>query len=168
MRTFRAGWQDTLELLGDELRMIDGKNVVIGAGIRERDLRLDGLPRAGAHEPTHPGIEASFDSRHGRIVYHTDACVRWEHNVRCVALGLAALRAVDRYGITAAGEQYAGFKALPPGDGPSAARGSRLVVERGGMVTAALKATHPDHGGNAKDFADVQAHRQLLDSGRSA
>lgn len=166
--TFRAGWEATLELLDHELREIDGKQVVIGAGFRERDLRLDGLPRSDARAPTHPGIELSFDSKHGRITYHTDSCERWEHNVRCIALGLEALRAVDRYGITEAGEQYAGFKVLPPGDGPSAARGARIVAEHDGMVSAALKATHPDHGGNAKDFADVQVHRQLLDSGRRA
>jgi len=35
----------------------------------------------------------------------------WRHNVRSIALGLEALRAVDRYGISRRGEQYAGFRA---------------------------------------------------------
>ncbi len=51
-----------------------------------------------------------------RLVYATDACEFWQHNVRSIALGLEALRAVDRYGISRRGEQYAGFRAaLTPG-----------------------------------------------------
>ncbi len=34
-----------------------------------------------------------------------------------------------------------------------------LEREHGGTAQA-LKATHPDHGGNATDFADVQAARE--------
>ena len=33
------------------------------------------------------------------------------HNLRSIALGLKALRAVDRYGVSRRGEQYAGFRA---------------------------------------------------------
>jgi hypothetical protein len=155
--TFKAGWQSTLDLLDRELRLLGATNVVIGAAFRERDLRLDGLPRSDARAPDHPGIELSFDSRHGRLVYATDACEWWEHNVRSIALGLEALRAVDRYGITRRGEQYAGWKQLTAG-GPDAERGRRLISEHGG-VTKALFATHPDHGGDPADFADVQAAR---------
>ena len=161
---FRAGWQDTLDLLERELRHLDGRQVVIGGSWREQDIRQDGMPRSNAREPTHPGVEVSFDGRVGdhrqRLVYATDTCLRWQHNVRSIALGLEALRAVDRYGITRRGEQYAGFKQLEAGtSAPSAERGQRLIVEHGG-VRAALLATHPDHGGAARDFADVQAARQ--------
>jgi hypothetical protein len=41
----------------------------------------------------------------------------WQQNVRAIALGLEALRKVDRYGITRRREQYTGFRALPPGQG---------------------------------------------------
>lgn len=76
--------------------------------------------------------------------------------------GLEALRAVDRHGITRRGEQYAGFKALPPG-GPSVERG-RLLVEQHGSVRRALLATHPDHGGDPSELADVQAYREAHDA----
>lgn len=155
--TFKAGWSSTLSLLQREIRRLDGRNVVIGAAFREEDLRLDGMLRAAVGEPAHPGIEISFDSRHGRLVYATDTCERWEHNVRSIALGLEALRAVDRYGITRQGEQYAGWKQLSAG-GPSSARGHDLIREHG-SVRDALMATHPDHGGDPADFADVQAAR---------
>lgn len=158
--TFKAGWQDTLDLLRRELRHLRASNVVIGAGLREEDLRIDGMPRSGARDPAHPGIELSFDApAHGRLVYATDACLRWEHNVRSIALGLEALRAVDRYGITRRGEQYAGWRQLESG-GPSVERG-REHIRRHGSVRAALMATHPDQGGDPAAFADVQAARAV-------
>jgi hypothetical protein len=156
--TFKAGWSSTLQILERELGYLGGRNVVIGAAFSERDLRLDGMPRADARTPSHPGIELSFDSKHGRLVYATDVCARWEHNVRSIALGLESLRAVDRYGITRRGEQYAGWKQLESG-GPSSERGRELIREHGG-VRQALMATHPDHGGSPEDFADVQAARE--------
>jgi hypothetical protein len=162
--TFKASWQNTLDLLDRELRYLGAENIVIGCGLREQDIRNDGWPRSGAREPVHPGVEISFDGiplsgSMGRLVYATDVCEKWEHNVRAIALGLESLRAVDRHGITRRGEQYAGFKALPAGSGPSAQRGKTLIARHGG-VTQALKATHPDHGGDPSDFADVQAARE--------
>lgn len=73
------------------------------------------------HHPDHGGkfediaaINAATEQK--RLVYATDACRYWQHNVRSIALGLEALRAVDRYGISRRGEQYAGFRgALPAG-----------------------------------------------------
>jgi hypothetical protein len=158
---FKAGWQDTLDLLRRELRHLKASNVVIGAGFREEDLRLDGMPRSGARDPGHPGIELSFDTpTHGRLVYATDTCQWWQHNVRSIALGLEALRAVDRYGITRRGEQYAGWKQLASGSpGGSVERGRELIREHG-SVRAALMATHPDQGGDPVQFADVQAARE--------
>lgn len=36
----------------------------------------------------------------------------------------------------------------------------RQLIERHGGLRQALMATHPDHGGSADDFADVQAARE--------
>lgn len=157
--TFKASWQNTLDLLDRELRHLKATNVILGAGFREQDLRLDGLPRSNAKEPGHPGIEISFDSPHGRLVYATDSCERWEHNVRSIALGLEALRAVDRFGITKRGEQYAGWKQLGAGSSSKVERG-RDLIQQFGSVPAALKATHPDIGGDEEDFLAVQAARE--------
>lgn len=81
-------------------------------------------------------------------------------NLRAISLGLTALRAIKRYGITSTEEQYAGFAQLTAG-GPDPVRGKRLVDEAGG-VAEALKVNHPDHGGSAAAFADVQAYRQSI------
>lgn len=159
--TFSAPWSNTLNLLGRELHHLKARSPIIAAGFREQDLRLDGLPRANALTPGHPGIEISFDTRdHGRLVYATDVCQRWEHNVRSIALGLEALRAVDRYGITRRGEQYAGWRALTTGskDGPTIERG-RALIRDAGSIREALRATHPDMGGDPIDFQSVQMAR---------
>jgi hypothetical protein len=156
---FKAPWSNTMSLLQRELTMLGADSIVLGAGFREQDIRLDGLPRSGAREPLHPGIELSFDSPHGRLVYATDAVDHWQANVRSIALGLEALRAVDRYGITRRGEQYAGWRQLPAGDDSLVKRGQALIAEHGG-ITEALKVTHPDLGGRDDDFRAVQAARE--------
>lgn len=161
--TLKAAWSDTLDLVRYEIERLDGRDVVIGAAFREDDIRLDGMPRSNAREPWHPGIEISFDSPHGRLVYATDVCSYWQHNVRSIGLGLEALRAVDRYGITRRGEQYAGFLKLET-SAPSVDRGRQLVEEAGG-IRQALMRHHPDHGGDPRALADVQAYR-LTTEGR--
>lgn len=157
--TFKASWSATLDLLDRELRHLGARDITIGCGLRQQDIRNDGWPRSNAREPAHPGVELSFTTSQGRLVYATDVCERWEHNVRAIALGLEALRAVDRHGITRRGEQYAGWKALTAGSGPTSARGEELIREHG-SVRAALMATHPDRGGDPEDFASVQAARE--------
>jgi hypothetical protein len=158
---FRASYGDTLALLTRELWHLGADSAVIEIAVTEGDIRLDGLPRAGAR-PEHPGVIVSFDSVHGPLRYGTDAfgvwVDDWQANLRAIALGLEALRKVDRYGIGGRGEQYQGWKALPAGDGPNPVRGKALIDEHG-SVRDALFATHPDQGGDARDFADVQAAR---------
>lgn len=88
--------------------------MVVEVDVSEVDIRNDGRIRANARPET-PGVRVAFESRHGPLVYSTDRFNHWQDNVRAIALGLEALRKVDRYGITKRGEQYAGWKALPSG-----------------------------------------------------
>src|SRR5690606_32320419 len=125
--------------------------VVVQLAISERDCRLDGWIRADA-KPTHPGVIVSLDSRHGPLRYSTDVFSRgsfwrgggsgyvtipgWQCNVRAVALGLEALRKIDRYVIAQGGEQYRGWQALPPGTPMPAAsmtveQAARLLIDLG-------------------------------------
>ena len=67
-------------------------------------------PDAGGNHEDFVAIQAALDPAK-RLVYATDCCDFWQHNLRSIALGLEALRAVDRYGISRRGEQYAGFRA---------------------------------------------------------
>lgn len=120
---FTASWSDTQELLARELRLLGADDVVVQVAVAELNLRRDGLPRAHA-KTDHPGVILAFDTADvGAQRYAADLYDRryakgpegWQHNVRAIALGLQALRAVSRYGIVRDGEQYRGFTAIGPG-----------------------------------------------------
>lgn len=178
-RPFKASWSTTLYDLDREVSHLRGSAVIIAAGFAERDIRLDGMPRGDARAPSHPGVEISFDTRKlGRLIYRTDVCDFWQDNVRSIALGLEALRAVDRYGISPEGQQYAGWKALPAGEGRGViiagmpeAREILLVAadaedfaewDLEDLWRRAVKRTHPDQGGTDVAFMRVQAAYALL------
>lgn len=192
--TFKAPWSDTLALLRQELSHLDATGRILEADFRERDLRLDGMPRADARQPAHPGIRLFFDSKYGPLVYATDKHEFWQHNVRAIALGLESLRAVDRYGVTRRGEQYKGWNALPSGiEVPSspltvdeaarfvAEHGAPSLISMGGWLLlkershaselrrayqAAARKLHPDTGGREKDFKRLQDAMRLLGGDR--
>lgn len=152
---FRVGYPRSLKMLEREVRWLGGKDVVMGVGLEERDLRLDGTPRANVRAMSHPGVEISFDSRdHGRLTYATDQYWDWQDNVRAVALSLEALRAVDRHGV-AKGRQYTGFALLTAG--PGLEEVGRQLVEEYGSIKKALQATHPDTGSARHTQSDYQA-----------
>lgn len=175
---FRAGYQNTLDLLESELDQLGAEHVVIQLAVEEADLRLDGMLRANTR-PTHPGVVVSFDSRYGPLRYACDTFDDWTDNLRAIALGLEALRRVDRYGITKRGEQYTGWRQLTAGSdsGPWTREEARDLIARiTGLsgkevmaapvpaVRAAFLRTHPDTGGDAEEFARVQRARELLDA----
>ena len=122
---FDAPWSRTIALLGAEVRHLRGRDVVMELDVTERDLRLDGMVRANAR-PASPAVRIAFESAdHGPLTYATDRFTAWQDNVRAIALGLDALRKVDRYGITKRGEQYRGFRAIGAGKGASASHMTR-------------------------------------------
>lgn len=144
---FKAGWRDTLDLLDRELGYLHAERIVIEIALRPGDIRRDGRPRENARQPEHPGVIVSFDSRFGPLRYLTDAFDSgwsgragyegWKANVRAIALGLEALRRVDRYGISRRGEQYRGWNALPSGIAMpeqvfTVADAARFIIEQAG------------------------------------
>lgn len=185
---FDTSWSSTLDLLERELRHLGGTHIVIEIALKEDQIRLDGWPRADAR-PSDPGVVISFDSRYGPLRYATDVFFDWQANVRAVALGLEALRKVDRYGITRRGEQYKGWKQLPPGIalGPAGFDSREAAAEflskhsSFGSVKApaatlidnperarlayreAAKRLHPDAGGDTAEFQRLQAAWAMLE-----
>lgn len=114
---FRASAGQTMDLLRREIGFLDGHTVVLEINVGPDDLRQDGWPYAHVNPP--PPVKLSFTSKHGPLVYATDKFTTWVDNIRAIALGLEALRKVERYGITRNGEQYKGWAALPPGTSPT-------------------------------------------------
>lgn len=143
---FKASWSSTLDLLDTELRALDARNVVLQLDVTDRDIRIDGQIRANA-KPGSPAVRLVFDSRHGPLGYGCDRHAAWEHNVRAIALGMQALRAVDRWGI-GQGAQYRGYRELTTATDPehlirqSAGVGPHMPLDR--AWRAARAATHPD------------------------
>jgi hypothetical protein len=171
--TFKASWQDTLDLLARELEHLGARDVVIEADFREQDLRLDGMPRANARQPEHPGVRIAFESKYGPLVYSTDSCAFWQHNVRSIALGLEALRAVDRYGVTRRGEQYSGWKEIGAEAHTVDRDPLRVLADLAGvadpagwprekLIARARRRAHPDHGGTSETWhAFTEARRAV-------
>lgn len=186
--TFRAPWGDTLDLLERELQHLAAADVVLEADFREQDLRIDGMPRSNARQPVDPAVRLSFESKHGHLIYQADGYDLWQHNVRAIALGLEALRAVDRYGITSRAQQYDGWKqieapsteaiggyqdavkvialavGMTPADADAAVR--QFDVEPAlvrGLYRRAQRRTHPDAGGTAAAFDLVNRARAELE-----
>jgi len=177
---FKSPFTDTRRLLLDEIDKLAGYTVVVQLAVDERDLRLDGELRAGAR-PQHPGVIVSFESKHGALSYATDEFDEptwrrgegWHANLRAIALGLQALRAVDRYGIGARGEQYVGWKAIGSGGislGEKMSKDEALRVfddlapgattDLRSRYRAAVKLLHPDVPGTG----DAQQFRALQES----
>jgi len=69
-------WDQTIRELQYEVDQLSDtryeSEIVIGLGLTEYDLRLDGTPRANARPVNHSGVELSFDTRYGRLTYATD------------------------------------------------------------------------------------------------
>lgn len=160
---FRTTWSQTANLLGYEIEKLGATSVVLQIDVTADEIRRDGMIRANAR-PRTPRVRVAFESRYGPLTYATDRYDDWRDNVRAIALALQALRAVDRYGVNKRGEQYTGWLALDsvPHTAPmDVHRAAALLVSYGGEK-AALKATHPDTGGSAEAFAEVQAARGVL------
>jgi hypothetical protein len=126
---FSATLTSTLKTLSRELAALGCRHPILEVAIPagEDNWRIDGRPRSNAYA-SHPGVVLSLPaSTVGPLRYATDSYTTWQDNLRAIALGLEALRKVDRYGITKRGEQYAGFRELPAGSG---------APTEGGMTSA--------------------------------
>jgi hypothetical protein len=180
---FSAAWGSTSDLLDKELRLLGASDVVLQVDIDEADFRIDGQPRANARRLS-PGVAISFTTRNaGDLMFTCGRFSRWEDNVRAIALGLEALRTVERYGIVQSDEQYRGWQALPPGTPMPAAKMTveeavALLREQSGWRGAfdpyadrihidvayrgAAKRNHPDQGGDPEMFRRITEARDLL------
>lgn len=177
---FKAGYNDTLNLLKKELANLRASNVVLQLDLEAGQFRKsDGLPYSDA-EPESSAIVLSFNTPLATtpLMYPCDTYMYWQDNLRAIALSLENLRAVNRYGVTKRGEQYRGFQALPSPRGvmpPEAAArvladfssfdADYILTDRDGVEGAwreAAKNVHPDTGGDDDTMRKVNEARDVL------
>lgn len=180
---FKVIWTRVLDELDLELHHLGARSIKLRLSVRERDLRIDGQLRADAR-PSDPSVLLEFVA--GRLdgepllVYRCDTFKYWQDNVLAIARGLNALRLVDRYGVTAKGEQYHGFKSLPSTASTTltASAAAEIIARFGGKtssgvlldaevarqaIRSAVFQTHPDrNGGRQTEYDQVAAARIAL------
>ncbi|MEO6390829.1 MAG: hypothetical protein ABIP75_03195 [Pyrinomonadaceae bacterium] len=189
---FGTPWAKTQQELERELKHVGYRigSVALHTFHSPYDVRQDGGLRSNVRMPSNPGVIVKFTrTDSNKIVAMQFACDRflqWKDNVLAIGRAMAALRMVDRYGVTSGrgkASQYEGFRQqLPPAinlGGMSVdeaaiylarfgthqvpwetIRDNRIVfdVER---RTAAMKA-HPDKGGSHDDMAKVNLAVEVL------
>ena len=190
---FRSGYNETLELLDHELSELGASEAWLQLDVQPGQLRADGMLRSAA-VVNHPGvILTAITADYGRLTYSCDRFEQrwghqapaWQANLRAIALGLEALRKVERYGIADRGQQYAGFgqigRPMDGGDEMDEARACRTLAEAGGLdretdpavvrrmakalYRDAAKEYHPDRGGDAGVFANITEAYEVLTGG---
>jgi hypothetical protein len=174
---FKAGWAKTLELLDYELMALGATDVIVQAGFRPADIRMDGWP-LGRATPSHPAVIVSLrDGENRPLSFPCDRYDQYADNLRAIALSLEALRAVDRHGVTKRGEQYQGFKALEaPRPWTIEDSAAFVSIKSGTPATVimhdaaswktayrvAASTLHPDAGGNPHEWELLNKAKEML------
>ena len=185
---FRSSWAITLAELSYEIERLGGTSWVLQIDVSDYDLRKDGGMRANARPPSSHAIRINFTAKaKGPLSFAIDRYDDWRDNVRAVAKTLEALRAVDRYGVATAGEQYRGWTAISnrPAE-MSREQAAEFIAHWAGVAGfadvvaeiaqggedlrtayyAAAKRAHPDVTGDDGDtMARLNAARDLLLNG---
>jgi hypothetical protein len=136
-------------------------DIVISSNL---ELRLDGLPRSNQTAPEDPGVAVYWrdDNRRTRCMA-VDRYDRVADNLAALAATLSALRSIERHGSAEILDRaYSGFAALPP---PASTKAWHAVlgcdvaiaVDEARVLYRRLRSErHPDRGGDAASFAELQ------------
>lgn len=152
---------DAIGRLAGELRRLDAGREILSTNVA---LRLDGQPRSDRQTPDDPGAAVYFrlDGRDQAL-----ACDRWDRtadNVAAIAEHIAALRAIDRYGVGTLEQAFRGYTALPPKADvdwwiPLELPATATLDQVEAQYRELAKRHHPDAGGHADDMARLTAAR---------
>jgi hypothetical protein len=150
----------------DEVRRLGGSDLIIST---DQKVRSDGEPMAAAKEPEDSGIAIYFKLKGKKVCL---ACDRWKYlweNVYAIAQTIAAMRAIDRWGVSdLLDRMFTGFVAISPDAGKNWAAvlrvpGDASVEEIKTAYRKRMKEHHPDVGGDPALAAEINnAFNQAL------
>ena len=137
---------------------IDPYQVVISSDV---PLRLDGLPASGRHMPDEPGVAVYFELDGEAYCLPCDTWDRVPDNMAAIAAHLGAMRGIERWGVGDVRAHFAGFVAIEhqPELKWYDVLGCAQYADSCAVKMAyarARKLAHPDHGGTAEQFQQVQ------------
>lgn len=177
---FKTDRDDSIRMVGRELELLGAESWVLEVDYAERDIRIDGTLRKDAR-PIGPRIVADAETDKGPLRMACDTYEVAKANIHAIALTLAALRAIDRYGAATKGEQYTGWLALPS-VGTTTTRvndaWALLILESqwgfdiplkdrtrekaDTVFRQAIKRVHPDSGGSDDRLRAVNVARDAI------
>lgn len=149
----------------EQIRLLGGRYVVLSSDI---ELRRDGLPYDNQPDPKDRGIAVYFEWKGKQ---HVLACDRWDKikdNLRALEKTVEAMRGIERWGASTMLERaFSAFVALPaPGKRQwreVMGIDPRTTVDRAYIdqqFRHLSKKTHPDAGGSADAFDELQRAKE--------
>lgn len=146
-----------------ELRRLGATDVILSTNVK---LKSNGLPYSGEREPDDVGAAVYFRLRSQAKCLASDLWTRVADNVSAMARHIAALRAIDRYGVGTLDQAFAGYA---PRLQPVVAEWWLVLnVPRGSTreqvqssFEAMARRSHPDAGGTHEEMARLTEARRL-------
>lgn len=154
--------EQATQRLEQEIERLGGRHPVLSTNV---SLRLDGRPRSN-ETPRDPGAALYFDFKGKATVFACDRFTRLADNLAAIAGHIAALRAVERYGVGSLEQALSGYKALPADTAANWRAVFGFKDEQAVSVDALdsayytrAKTAHPDTGGSHDAMAHLNRAR---------
>lgn len=167
---FRTSLAGALKNVEDSLRLF-----ARDSGKKIEGLVISSNVTLGVQRPADPGVAVWFTWDGLQVCIPVDRYEKVEANLQAIHHVIEARRTELRHGTLAlVRASFQGFKALPPPPGARPARTWREIFGVNGNVTpgqsmkdfiereyrALAKKAHPDAGGSAEEFAELQRARE--------
>lgn len=149
---------ESAQALEDEIRRMGGMDMIISSNLK---VKANGLPYSNQRTPEDPGVAVYFKWKKRDLVFACDKWITVEDNLWAIVKHIEALRGQERWGVGSLDQAFAGYAALPDPDARKwwEVLGVPETADDATIKSAYIKLAkqnHPDHGGDAVVFDQVQ------------